>query len=880
MWIFCIKCSFVPENDSSCQTSFFSEYRRYNPEYTQSFQRRKFSGRPVRVEGDLCAHILSRFSRNISHHFTGVPVMKKSKAVWNVFRKSEPVRAGTGKWVAMLAAIGLVFGNFVLPANAEEPAEGLRGYAAGEIAVSGTDESSITQSAEKNGVHVRKTLKNNGDGTLQIELESWVSGRTRTEPLPADVILVMDTSGSMRLPCEGAADRLEALKNAACAFVDSVQAQNEGVAADRQSRIALIQYSSAANTGIRRHLICADEEGAGQLRSIIRSMEKGGRTRTDLGMELAEEVMREADSGRSRAVVLFTDGVPANEDYDGFVTVTANRTLASARRLKESGVEVFGLSIEQYASCRPGEALPSYTPHSDANYIAPYYGIDGVNTSNENAIALENRFMYLVTSDNPHAQDLDTPNALDSSDPGRTRGEQRETYYFTAQSSSELTGVFQNLAQQVGTSDRALGAGTQARDEILEPFHMADGGQVLAYTSDYLGDGSWGERRDITSQMTIQATGRSVRAEGFDYAASYVSEDPHPETGQGQEAFRGRKLILSFPIVPQAIFGGNHLPTNSSTSGIYQDAAAEEAEVCYPVPYADLAIRCRVGMKDQRVYVPDSVDLAELVSRPEAFLADGKRNGWVDIRYELRDPEGNLAGTLEIPAGKSEEDCSWQWGTNTAESCGTYHLECRVSPVSEGHFDTRTLTAEGTVHVFHPEVTLQDSVQYLGDEPDTLPGDTTDGGSLGEHLVSLRWICPDGTGSRPEEEPPLCYRIAILQGVEQKEGRWIITQKPEIPVVVGVYRQKDGKADGDITDRTEYLHQCGRANCRYDADRDGKRGVRYLIHVLEKPMQEKVVLPNTGGTGTKGYYAAAVLAGGIAVILWIRKKKRFFPVNR
>ena len=66
----------------------------------------------------------------------------------------------------------------------------------------------------------------------------------------------------------------------------------------------------------------------------------------DLGMELAEEIMNtESDAGRSRAVVLFTDGVPANEDYDGFVMVTANRTLAAAKRLKESGIEVFGLSI-------------------------------------------------------------------------------------------------------------------------------------------------------------------------------------------------------------------------------------------------------------------------------------------------------------------------------------------------------------------------------------------------------------------------------------------------------------------------------------------------------------------------------------------------------
>lgn len=361
----------------------------------------------------------------------------------------------------------------------------------GQEAIAFTNgEKSITQSAENNGVHVRKTLLDNEDGTYQLELESWATGDTRIERIPMDVVLVMDTSGSMRLPCSGAANRLEALKTAACAFVDTIQEQNNGIELSEQSRIALVQYSSADNTGIRKHLTCVDSAGASSLKTTIKSFTKGGRTRMDLGMELAEEIMNtEANANRNRAVVLFTDGVPANEEYDGFVMVTANRTLAAAKRIKENGIEVFGLSIEQYAKCNPGEAMPTYTPHGAANYIAPYYGIGGENTSNENAIALENRLMYLITSDNPHAQDMDTPNTEDPSDPGQTKGEKRETYYFTAQTATELSTVFRNLATEVGTSDTSLGTNAQARDDIPWPFRRTENTIVHAYEADYLGDG-------------------------------------------------------------------------------------------------------------------------------------------------------------------------------------------------------------------------------------------------------------------------------------------------------------------------------------------------------------------------------------------------------
>ena len=263
-------------------------------------------------------------------------------------------------------------------------------------------------------------------------------------------------------------------------------------------------------------------------------------------------------------------------------------------------------------------------------------------------------------------------------------------------------------------------------------------------------------------------------------------------------------------------------------------------------------------MTDERVYVPDPANLEPLVLFPEDFRADGNKNAYVNIRYEMTDENGGIAGTLEIPAGEKLESCSWQWTKETADSCGEYKLSCTVTPVKNGHFPEKELTRRGTVHIFHPEILFEDSTQYIGDPSDTVPGDSTEGGVLGEHLGRVRWICGDDTASIPEEEPELGFRIAVPEGLQQENGRWVIAGKEDIPVIAGVYRTEGGKLGEDITGETDFLHACERADCGYEENR-GKTGTRCLIHVLERPMQEKVCLPNTGGEGTLPYVGGAVL---------------------
>ena len=700
---------------------------------------------------------------------------------------------------------------------------------------------------------------------MQIQLESWISGTTRTSVTPSDIVLVLDTSSSMSLSMPGASNRMEALKTAVNSFVTALEQQNQGVEESLQSRVAIVNYCDAALSGIQLHLTRADSSGAAAMRSAVSNLTQAGRTRMDLGLDYAQQIMnQESDPQRKRAVILFTDGVPNTEEQAGFLMPAANKCLATARAMKESGIEVFSITTEPQASSTPGEAMPTYTSNGKNYYIAPLYcdvGYTGeVNTTDENGINLVNRFMYLVSSDNPHAQDMDTPNAWNGADTGNTRGESRATYYYTTPEAAGLAEVFRTIAEEVSTVDSGLNGDTEARDYICSPFHRDAAESVRVSMAEYQGNGSWGSPQDITGEVNISDSDDRVIVKGFDYSSHYVSENTR-SSGNGAGTYRGSKLIISFRIKPQATFGGNHLATNGSTSGIYQNGTADTAEVLYPVPAADLKPRYYVQLQDQRIYVPDKAYLNQLIQQSDVWKPDGIKNRNVNISYELTDDNGTVMGTLSIPAGQTLENCEWNWNTAETEVCGHYQLTCRVEPTTGGHYGTVTVNDSCEVHVFHPEFSFQDSTLYKGDPIDITVGDSIDSASLGTHLTSITWKCADDTASRKEEEPQLGYRIVIPEGVQESNGQMIIQQKEPLSVIVGVYRRKDGILGDDITTSTEFSQTCSRKNCTYDKETNGKAGVRFLIHVIEKPMQEKVDLPNTGGSGTERYL---LIAGGLA----------------
>ncbi|MDR2355000.1 MAG: VWA domain-containing protein, partial [Clostridiales Family XIII bacterium] len=114
-----------------------------------------------------------------------------------------------------------------------------------------------------------------------------------TDNKQRDIVLVMDTSGSM------AGEPLGVAKEAALAFCESTLEKTS------DTRIAIIRFSSSAS------LVCDFSFDAGILADTVNDFYSGGGTDTEEALWLAHQVMEgNGRSGAIHAVVLLSDGLP------------------------------------------------------------------------------------------------------------------------------------------------------------------------------------------------------------------------------------------------------------------------------------------------------------------------------------------------------------------------------------------------------------------------------------------------------------------------------------------------------------------------------------------------------------------------------------------
>ena len=172
-------------------------------------------------------------------------------------------------------------------------------------------------SADTEGLETVKTVAANGDGTYTITLESWTTGQvtTQSSSIPADIVLVLDVTNSMREGFSGAADRMDALRRAAGAFIDQIHAKYS-VSCD--SRLAIVTFADSAST--LAGLTPVDDAGHTSLRAITDGLgARSSHTQTHTGIQQAEGLLTGggysysgANAQRSKVVVVLTDGVPYN----------------------------------------------------------------------------------------------------------------------------------------------------------------------------------------------------------------------------------------------------------------------------------------------------------------------------------------------------------------------------------------------------------------------------------------------------------------------------------------------------------------------------------------------------------------------------------------
>ncbi|MEE0263381.1 MAG: FctA domain-containing protein [Collinsella sp.] len=270
------------------------------------------------------------------------------------------------------------------------------------------------------------------DFLTTLSAMSSTSDTTSLVSKPLDIVMVLDASGSMdgEMGGGGSTKRIDALKNAANHFIDTIAEQNKNVKdASKQHQVAIVKFAGKSISIVgnnlytsgghdynysqtMQELTACSGDGAKSLKKTINSIDPAGATRADNGMALAEGITSKREDAQ-KIVVFFTDGTPT--DFRDFSSTVADNAIAAAKGMKDKGATVYTIGIFDGAD-------PSADPTS-------------YKTSDEN------KFMHAMSSNYPKATSY-TSGKLDD----RVAG---ATYYKSAANAAELDQVFADISSAI-----------------------------------------------------------------------------------------------------------------------------------------------------------------------------------------------------------------------------------------------------------------------------------------------------------------------------------------------------------------------------------------------------------------------------------------------
>ena len=290
-----------------------------------------------------------------------------------------------------------------------------------------------------------------------ITVLSSTSNIASTSTTPLDIVLVLDASGSMNDDMTGG-KRIDALKNAANAFIDEIATQNASISdASKQHQVSIVKFAGEKSnkvgndtyrkggytynySQVMKNMTECTNETKDAFKSQVNAMQPNGATRSDYGLQLAQgQTSNRADA--KKIVIFFTDGKPTSNNK--FEPEVASDAVAAAKVMKDAGASVYTIGIFDGAN--------------------PSAGVNASGTSNEN------KFMQAASSNYPAATYTHTQGlwggAWKWSFGDRAEG---SNFYKSASSASELSKIFEDISKEIV---KGAGYPTDAR----EGFEMSDG---------------------------------------------------------------------------------------------------------------------------------------------------------------------------------------------------------------------------------------------------------------------------------------------------------------------------------------------------------------------------------------------------------------------
>lgn len=426
---------------------------------------------------------------------------------------------------------------------------------------------------EKASVGYMKSISEpNTDGVYTITLESFATGKSVKihKSIPADIVLVLDVSGSMAYDMNGNARtingrtnpnfdpnnvRIDVLKDAVNTFIDEID-ENDRVDPEtgktREKRlgnqIAIVAFSGPGNTSttptadnsiklntgwrtLGNNQNVEDFTGYNYLKGNngVGGLTANGATMADFGMQAAETLISGlSDEHTVRTVVFFTDGDPGWGTYwtstgnnnnlvnghrvlsdNGVMTWNvANRTIASANNIKENANEDKGISSKVYSVS---------IVNNPSSYTNVY--LDQVSSNYSGAEYMAELLTTSTGGYNPTTYNyIDNWNNYNNTWTARSGEKVTNTYSFATTNTEELKNIFQSIAEDSGGGSEDLGEQSVTEvDVVSASFTLPD--HLSEMDADELKE--W--IKDNIIVKTAPCTGRESK--------QYLDDDGNTQTG-------------------------------------------------------------------------------------------------------------------------------------------------------------------------------------------------------------------------------------------------------------------------------------------------------------------------------------------------------------
>lgn len=655
---------------------------------------------------------------------------------------------------------------------------------------------------------------------------------------------VFETELYQKIPSGTKITRLEALKNAAATFANSVEEKAKGADGvlgtedDISHRIAVVGFASksgygdntellsiagsnSGSVGVAYHNITDQnlkdvlqdvDTSAGQtmVSTAIGALAASGATRTDLGLDMAQRILSanpvQASEKRNRVVIVFTDGAPTS--FNGFEKDVADNAITYAGTIKTTGATVYTIGIFAGANAVSAGTEPT--------------GDLGQNSSSLNSAC--NWFMQQVSSNNGTPR---TP-----------------SYYLSAADAGSLSNIFQQISDNIetGGSSSTLTEESVVRDIISPQFTLPAGSTASDITLEtYACTGKDGDtytwrQNDTAMGAAAAIDGNSVSVTGFDFSENYVGT----VTNHGSVSYRGHKLVIRFSVKPQPGFlGGNNVPTNAG-AGVYENKDSETPVREFPQPTVNVPIQpVTVAAQDYNVYLLGgltasqlqsgstvqagsiSLDLTKATDSDHPYGLEPWQTAYVDITVSITGPDGSPV--TDLAQLRADTSCA---------------VSVTVSPKTEPQADSsgtpaakQSGSATGKVNVFKPTLTYEDGTVYYGDTFDraTLPG----------YRTSTSWFhngtdaaTVSMTGAEPKLNSAYSYDTTRLTDT--------VNTKQDIPVKATI-----SIGDTNITADTAFLH----TSCAGETWSHTSGDPAFLLHVRTCAL----TVTKTGGADGEPY---------------------------